>query len=85
MRFYQTQYDLLRSRSLAERVVTDLNLAAASDFLHPPSTSAWAKLRSLILRSASTGSATEDKGNLEQRKATAAGMVQGWHISRASA
>jgi polysaccharide biosynthesis transport protein len=77
MRFYQTQYDLLRSRSLAERVATDLNLAAASDFFHPPTSSAWAKLRGLILRSAST--ATDDgdnKGNLEQRKAAAAGMVQ---------
>ena len=50
-RFYQTQYDLLRSRSLAERVAADLNLGAASDFLNPPSTSAWGKLRSLIFRS----------------------------------
>jgi polysaccharide biosynthesis transport protein len=75
-RFYHTQYDLLRSRSLAERVVTDLDLAAASDFLHPPSTSAWAKLRSLIFPSAGTRIATEDKGNLEQRKAAAAGIVQ---------
>jgi succinoglycan biosynthesis transport protein ExoP len=76
-RFYLTQYDLLRSRSLAERVVTDLDLAATSDFLHPPSTSAWAKLRSLILPSASTGPEdNSDKMNLEQRKAAATGMVQ---------
>jgi capsular exopolysaccharide synthesis family protein len=77
-RFYQTQYDLLRSRSQAERVATDLNLAAAPDFLNPPSTSPWGKLRSLIFRSAST--ATPDngnKGNLEQRKEAAAAMVQG--------
>jgi capsular exopolysaccharide synthesis family protein len=76
-RFYQTQYDLLRSRSQAERVATDLNLAAASDFLDPPSTSPWGKLRSLIFRSART--ATTDNGNkgtLEQRKGAAAGMVQ---------
>src|SRR5262249_16239548 len=33
-RFYQTQYDLLKSRSLAEKVASDLNLAAASDFLN---------------------------------------------------
>src|SRR5262249_17958819 len=39
-RFYQTQYDLLRSRSLAERVASDLDLGVASDFLRPPSTSA---------------------------------------------
>ena len=54
LRFYQTQYDLLKSRSLAERVASDLDLAAASDFLNPPSTSAWGKLRSLIFSSANT-------------------------------
>ena len=48
LRFYKTQYDLLKSRSLAERVAADLNLAGATDFLNPPSTSAWGKLRSLI-------------------------------------
>jgi polysaccharide biosynthesis transport protein len=80
LRFYQTQYDLLRSRSLAERVATDLDLAAASDFLDPPSTSAWAKLRRLIRPSASTTTGTDNnsgKGNLEQRKAAATGMVLG--------
>ena len=78
-RFYQTQYDLLRSRSLAERVAGDLDLAAASDFLNPPATSPWAKLRGLILRSANTQTATEGKheaGNLQQRQTAAAGMVQ---------
>ena len=80
-RFYQTQYDLLRSRSLAERVATDLDLATAADFLHPASTSAWAKLRSLFHASAVTKpqdapTKTQDKVNLEQRKSAAAGMVQ---------
>ena len=54
-RFYKTQYDLLKSRSLAERVAADLDLATAKDFLNPPSTSAWGKLRSLIFPSADTG------------------------------
>src|SRR6516164_3046074 len=77
-RFYQTQYDLLRSRSLAERVATDLDLAAAPDFFHPPSTSAWAKLRSLIFPSASTATKESgNQGNVEQRKAVATAMVQG--------
>jgi capsular exopolysaccharide synthesis family protein len=81
-RFYQTQYDLLKSRSLAERVATDLDLGATSDFLHPPSNSAWGKLRSLVFSSADTATkdkgntATADKGNFEQRKAAAASMVQ---------
>ncbi len=80
-RFYQTQYDLLKSRSLAERVAADLDLGHASDFLNPPLTSAWGKLRSLIFANGATddkrSAATEDKGNFEQRKAAAAGMVQG--------
>src|SRR5262249_7059357 len=58
----------------------DLNLASAPDFLDPPSSSPWRKLRSLILPSAKTSTATEVKqesGNLDRRKAAAAGMVQG--------
>lgn len=80
-RFYQTQYDLLNSRLLAERVASDLNLASASDFLDPPSISPWRKLRSLILPTANTGTASEDKGNdagnLDEKKAAAVGMVRG--------
>src|SRR5262249_31632648 len=77
LRFYQTQYDLLRSRSLAERVATDLDLANNSDLFRPPSSSAWAKLRSMIRPSANTANKVDDnKGNLEQRKAAAVGMVQ---------
>jgi polysaccharide biosynthesis transport protein len=79
-RFYETQYDLLRSRMLAERVASDLNLASESGFVDPPSSSAWRKLRSLILPSANTKTESKDNGNagtLEQRKAAAAGMVQG--------
>src|SRR5438552_876245 len=76
-RFYQTQFDLLRSRMMAEKVAADLDLAAASDFLNPPSVSAWGKLRSLIFRSSKTTAEDKaNKGNLEQRKAMAAGMVQ---------
>lgn len=72
LRFYQTQYDLLKSRSLAELVASNLDLAAAPDFLHPPSTSAWAKLRRMI-----APPTTADNRDLAQRKAAAAGMVQG--------
>src|SRR5262245_7498938 len=73
-RFYKTQYDLLRSRSLAERVAADLDLAAAMDFLNPPSTSAWSKLRSMIFPPANTGN--NAWGDFNQRKAVAAGVVQ---------
>jgi uncharacterized protein involved in exopolysaccharide biosynthesis len=39
-RFYKTQYDLLRSRSLAERWQR-ISTLQAKDFVNPPSTSAW--------------------------------------------
>jgi polysaccharide biosynthesis transport protein len=77
-RFYKTQYDLLRSRSLAERVAADLDLATAKGFLNPPSTSAWGKLRSLIFPSAS--SATQDNEDFAQRKAAATEKIQS-HLS----
>jgi capsular exopolysaccharide synthesis family protein len=78
--FYQTQYDLLQSRMLAERVASDLNLASAPDLFDSPASSPWRKLRSLILPSANTSTATEGKhevGNFQERKAAAAGMVRG--------
>ena len=83
LRFYQTQYDLLKSRSLAERVAADHDLAAASDFINPLQTSAWGKLLTLIFSPANTATKdngglepVKDKGNFEQRKAVAAGIVQ---------
>ena len=66
-RFYQTQYDLLRSRMLAERVASDLNLASAPDFLDPPSSSPWRKLRSLISPAANTGLRPKTSARRESR------------------
>src|SRR5262249_30113574 len=73
-RFYQNPYDLLKSRSLAERVASDLDLGAASGFLHPPSTSAWGKLRAMIFRS--TDGKADEKRSPEAKKDIAASMVQ---------
>jgi len=75
-RFYQTQYDILKSRLLADQVASDLNLGAALDFIHPQSTSAFAKLRSLIFGSVTTKT-DSDPGNLQERQIIAVGMVQG--------
>lgn len=72
IRFYQTQYDLLKSRSLAQRVAAGLDLANAPSFLHPKSTSPWARLRESIFPTRAPAD-----GDFERRKATAAGMVQG--------
>jgi succinoglycan biosynthesis transport protein ExoP len=46
--FYQTQYELLRSRSLAERVVADLGLESNEGFMNAAAPSAWSRLRSLF-------------------------------------
>ncbi len=71
-RFYQTQYDLLKSASLAQRVAADLDLANAPSFLHPKSSSPWAQLLQMLF----PARAAQD-GDFERRKAGAAAMVQG--------
>ena len=83
LRFYQTQYDLLKSRSLAERVAGNLDLSAASDFIHPKSTSPWAKLVSMIFPHSET--AGKNQANFAQKKAIAASIVQGGLSRRAGA
>ena len=70
-RFYQTQYDLLKSASLAQRVAADLDLANNPDFLHPKSSSPWAMLWQTLFPARAA-----DGGNVEQRKAAAVAMVQ---------
>lgn len=71
-RFYQTQYDILRSRSLAERVASHLDLGNAASFLHPQSHSAWALLWAKLFPAK-----PEVRGSPAQRKARATAMVAG--------
>ena len=71
-RFYQTQYDILRSRSLAERVASHLDLGNAASFLHPQSHSSWALLWAKLFPAN-----TEVKGSLAQRQRIAAARVKG--------
>lgn len=72
IQFYQTEYELLKSRSLAERVVADLDLANQPAFLGTDAVSAWTKLRQIIF-----GGRTENEQDLEARKKSAIGRVQG--------
>jgi succinoglycan biosynthesis transport protein ExoP len=72
LRFYQTQYDLLKSRSLAQRVAANLDLANAPTFLHPKSRSPWAQLKAKIFPTPDV-----QDSDFERRKATAAAIVQG--------
>ena len=60
--FYQTQYDLLRSRSLAQRVVAQLDLAHNPEFKRLMRPSPWAKLLALMHPASKTkpGNAARD-------------------------
>lgn len=49
--FLRTQYELLRSRNLAERVVQATNLGTDADFINPPSLSLFGKLSGIMSRS----------------------------------
>lgn len=51
LQFYQTEFELLKSRSLAQLVVADLNLADDPSFVSRGSLSPWAKLRQLLFGS----------------------------------
>ncbi len=46
--FFQTQYELLKSRSLAERVAKNLDPADVSALLQPQAPSLWARLRAML-------------------------------------
>jgi uncharacterized protein involved in exopolysaccharide biosynthesis len=71
-RFYQTQKELLRSRSLAERVASNLDLRDDAGLINPRSSSSWAKLRRMVFPEKAG-----EKLDLAQRKAAAASLIQG--------
>src|SRR5262249_17466428 len=58
--------------SLAERVASNLNLGADSEFVNPRPTSSWGKLWQTIFPQK-----PREKLDLAQRKAAAAGLIQG--------
>jgi polysaccharide biosynthesis transport protein len=59
--FYQTQYELLKSRVLAERVVSSLKLAEEPQLFEPPP-SIMGTIRGFILASADDAQARSDSG-----------------------
>jgi capsular exopolysaccharide synthesis family protein len=70
-RFYQTQKELLKSRSLAERVAGNLDLRDDAGLINPRSSSSWAKLRRMLFPEK-----PGEKLDLAQRKAVATGLIQ---------
>jgi succinoglycan biosynthesis transport protein ExoP len=69
--FYQTQYELLKSRSLAERVVKDLSLENNDTFMNAAAPSAWSQLRNMIFGGGSAAPTLD----VSARQAIATGRV----------
>ncbi len=74
--FYQTQYELLKSRSLAERIVKKLNLQDDSAFMAAVVPSSWSNLKRMIFGAPPENQITAS-ADLDARQATAAGRVMG--------
>jgi succinoglycan biosynthesis transport protein ExoP len=66
--FYQTQYALLKSRSLAERVVDRLNLTQNEQFMNQRGTSPLGSLRQMLRGSPSKAQQAADR-NAQRRRA----------------
>lgn len=73
--FYDTEYELLKSRSLAERVVADLDLAHQPTFVGTNAISPWTKLRQIVFGTATDR--TQNNEDQQARKQSAIGLVQG--------
>jgi capsular exopolysaccharide synthesis family protein len=82
--FQRTQHELLRSRAMAERVASNLNLGADPDFLKPRGFSIWGAVRGLLAFGTPTpeSKAPPDKTQLTR---AAAGVVLGNRSVRALA
>ena len=74
--FYQTQYELIRSRALAERVATALDLGQ-SDFLGHPQPSLLKSLLKRLFGLHSEVAPIPDAIDVKARQAIAAGVVMG--------
>ena len=76
--FYQTQYELLKSRALSERVVGQLGLAESGELeaLMPPSP--WTKLKSMLSGEEDAEKVlAKSRADLPDRTRAAVGMFQG--------
>src|SRR3954468_2624756 len=74
----QTQFELLKSRSLAERVATSLNLVDDPDFLSLRGMSSWSKLRKMLTGgSARNAPEVRTPAELEALQGGAVGVVMG--------
>lgn len=75
--FYQTQYELLRSRALAERVASQLNLSKTGELERLKVTSAWQKLMSMFQSAPEPEDAPPVVADSAERKLALARAIQG--------
>jgi capsular exopolysaccharide synthesis family protein len=82
--FHRTEHERLRSRAMAERVASSLNLGEDADFLKPRNFSIWSAMRGL-LAFGSGGSEKQPAADKAGRARAAAGIVWGNRSVRALA
>jgi len=75
--FYQTQYELLQSRSLAERVVKTMNLQDNAAFIVAAVRSPLANLKRLVFGAEAQSSASSTSQDVTARQDAAVGRVMG--------
>jgi len=75
--FYQTQYELLRSRALAERVASQLNLAQTGEMDRLKVTSPWQKLAGMFQSEPDPEDAPSVVRDSAERKLALARSIQG--------
>lgn len=80
--FYETQYQLLRSRSLAERVAANLALADDADFLRGGSLSPWGRFMGMISARPSLPSSVMDRQKIAVARVMGGLMIRPVPMSR---
>ncbi len=73
--FYQTQYELLKSRSLAERVVASLSLQDDPAFAAAVDKSIWTRLREIVFGSGQTADTTSSQAVAARQRQAAGRLV----------
>ena len=75
--FYQTQYELLKSRALAQRVASQLGVAEGDTIERLSPRSPWAALRGMLSGSDKVEDEAPTEDELAAREAAATGLVKG--------
>lgn len=75
--FFQTQYELLKSRALSERAVSQLGLAEGKKFEQLIRPSGWSRLRAMLRPEPKATAGNAERTLLERKRAVVAGFMKG--------